>query len=68
MSQENRGGSQVSILKVYDAEEVSRTIRRLECEGRARTSAGGWMGLTFYLEEDSDGDRFIGYGGTGPVQ
>ena len=49
-----------TILKVYDSQEVGRSTKRLDCEGDARLSSGDWR-ISFHLEEDRDGDRFVGY-------
>ena len=68
LSEDNQNALRPAILKVYDARRVSRSASRVECEGRAKMSRGDMQGLIFYLEEDSDGDRFIGYEGTGPDQ
>ena len=48
------------ILKMYDVQEVGRSDERLDCMGLARTSTGQGL-IVFYMEEDRDGDRFIGY-------
>ncbi|MCY3784556.1 MAG: hypothetical protein OXG79_12350 [Chloroflexi bacterium] len=63
ISEENKHPLRPTILKVYDAKEVSRSSSRLECEGSAKTSFGDDQPLIFYLEEDADGDRFVGYEG-----
>ncbi len=61
MSESNKDPLASKILKVYNAKEVTRSNRRLECEGIARTSSDGWSRVSFHIEEDWDGDRFIGY-------
>lgn len=63
ISEDNKDPQQPTILKVYDAKQVSRGTRRVECEGIARTSFGDDQPLLFWLEEDADGDRFVGYEG-----
>ena len=50
------------VLKVYDVEETKRSDDRLDCSGLAKTSQGSDnKRLDFHLEQDRDGDQFIGY-------
>ena len=63
LSKRNRNPLAQDILKIYNVSETSRTSKRLACEGTARWSRDDDMRVTFYIEEDQDGDRFIGYRG-----
>ena len=63
MSEEKRGVFSRRILKMYD---INRNAtpgknRLLECTATAKADRGGDIDITFYMEEDADGDRFIGY-------
>ena len=60
LSEERKNPLAPAILKIYNAEEVTRTSERLECEGDARWSSGEWR-VAFHIEEDQEGDSFIGY-------
>ena len=51
------------ILKIYDQQEVSSTDKKYVCSGLAKMSQGGDVSIEFHIEEDRDGDRFIGYRG-----
>ena len=50
------------ILKIYDPEEVSNTGAKLTCRGDALLDSNEREAIEFYIEEDEDEDRFIGYG------
>ncbi len=45
------------ILKIYEPTETGRTTARLDCEADAKWN---FDRVAFFIEEDSDGDRFIG--------
>lgn len=49
------------ILKIYDPQEISRTTHKLTCRGQARFDTAEREMIEFYIEEDEDGDRFIGF-------
>ena len=49
------------ILKIYDQQKVSNTDKKYVCSGLAKMSQGGDVSIEFHIEEDRDGDRFIGY-------
>ena len=52
------------ILKISQIETLTPTGDNiLECSGLARWSRGEDSVIQFHLEEDADGDRFIGYQG-----
>lgn len=53
--------SRPRILKIYDPQEVSITDTKYVCSGLAKMSQGGDVSIEFHIEEDRDGDRFIGY-------
>lgn len=58
--QDNSNPLTPRILKMYDVQEVGRSDERLDCMGLARTSTGQGL-IVFHMEEDRDGDKFIGY-------
>ena len=62
MSEEKRGLFSTKILKMYDINQNASPDknRLLECTATAKMDRGGDVGITFYMEEDADGDRFIG--------
>ncbi len=60
LSEDNDNPLAPTILKIYDVEELERTSQRIDCEGDAKWSTGEWR-VAFHIEEDGDGDRFIGY-------
>ena len=57
----SRDVSKRQILKIYDPEEISRTTHKLTCGGQAMFDTSGKEMIEFYVEEDKDGDRFIGF-------
>ncbi len=58
MSQEE----EVSILKIYDITEMSKTDELLTCEGNAMLSIGDERQEVYFKHEtDEDGDQFVGY-------
>ena len=48
------------LLKIYDPVEISNAGMKLSCEGLARFQIREDTMIEFYLEEDKDGDRFVG--------
>ena len=63
LSKEKRGPFNAQILKLYDIKknDTQNTKRVLDCIATAKTDRSDDAVISFYLEEDSDGDRFIGY-------
>ena len=63
MTEEKRGPFNRRILKMYDINQNATPSknRLLECTATAKMDRGGDVDITFYMEEDADGDRFIGY-------
>ena len=62
LSEDNVGPFSAAIIKLYEIEEVKGSSDKiLDCEATARWSRGDDSEIEFYMEEDSDGDRFIGY-------
>ena len=57
----SRDVSKRQILKIYDPEEISRTTHKLTCGGQAMFDTSEKEMIEFYVEEDKDGDRFIGF-------
>lgn len=60
LSEQDTRPFSATFLKLYDIEEIEGT-RKLECTANAKLSSGGNSAIKFYLEEDADGDQFIGY-------
>lgn len=62
LSEENESPSAGRILKFYDIKELDTSGEYiLRCSARAALSRGGDANIIFYLQEDQDGDQFIGY-------
>ena len=63
MTEEHRWPYSPKILKLYDIRAIAATNagQRLSCTANARMSYGDNATVHFHLEEDSDGDQFIGY-------
>ena len=61
LSKENRNPFSAKILKLYDIKEVPSEKYVLHCEATAKWNRGDNSSVSFYVEEDEDGDRFIGY-------
>ena len=62
LSEDNEGPFSGRIIKLYEIDEVrGASDRVIDCKANAKWSRGGDSGINFYMEEDSDGDRFIGY-------
>ena len=57
----SRKPSQRIILKIYDPEEISNTNDKLTCGGQAMLDTSEKVMIEFHVEEDKDGDRFIGF-------
>ena len=57
----SRDVSKRQILKIYDPEEISRTTHKLTCGGQATFDTSEKEMIEFYVEEDKDGDQFIGF-------
>ena len=60
--EKSQGTVRGEILKIYDPEEISNTGDTLTCRGEALLDTNEREMIEFYLEEDKDGDRFVGYG------
>ena len=58
----NRG---ITMLKIYNAQEVNRTDKRLDCRGEAMLSVSRDLNdlynVSYYVEFDSEGEPFIGF-------
>ena len=65
LSEEKRGPFNAQILKFYDIKknDTQNTKRVIDCIATAKTDRSEDAVINFYLEEDADGDRFIGYEG-----
>ena len=64
LSKENENPFSGRILNLYDIESLeSDGDNILKCGARATRSRGGERDIFFYLKEDEDSDRFIGYEG-----
>ena len=50
-----------TIIKIYDPKEISNTGDKLTCRGKAKFQTKKDSVIEFYVEEDKDGDRFIGF-------
>ena len=63
LSKEKRGPFNPQILKLYDIKknDTQNTNRPIDCIATAKTDRSDDVVVSFYLEEDADGDRFIGY-------
>ena len=61
LTEEQEGPFSRAVLKLYDIEEVNPTGYVLECKANAKWNKGEEGTIKFYLEEDNDGDQFIGY-------
>ena len=61
LSEENESAFRPRILKLYNIRSINNTNRLLECRADAKTSHGEDASIIFYMEDDDDGDRFIGY-------
>lgn len=61
LSKENRNPFSAKILKLYDIKEVPSEEYVLHCRATAKWNRGDSSSVSFYIEEDKDGDRFIGY-------
>ena len=63
LSKEKKGPFNAEILKLYDIKKnaTQNTNRVLDCIATAKTDRSDDAAVSFYLEEDADGDRFIGY-------
>ena len=64
LSEDNKNPMARTILKLYEVTEVERTEDKLTCYAVARWNRGDDSPIEFYVEEDADGDTFIGYGTT----
>lgn len=53
--------TRAKILKVYDPKELRSSEKEFVCGAKAKVSRGGDTTLELWIEEDQDGDRFIGY-------
>ena len=51
----------VSILKLSSIRKIENTEYALECSAAAKMSRGGDSTISFYIEQDEDGDMFYGY-------
>ena len=60
LSEERAGEFSPSILKLYDIREV-RGTNVLDCRATGKMSDAYDSIISFHLEEDADGDQFIGY-------
>ena len=60
LSEQNADSYPGKILKMYYIREVPGT-NELDCSATAKMSRGGDTTIRFRLEEDADGDQFIGY-------
>ena len=49
------------ILKVYEPTELRSDSKEFVCIGRAKMSRREDVNIQFYVQEDRDGDRFVGY-------
>ena len=49
------------ILKVYEPRELRSNNEEFVCSGKVKWSRGQDSDIEFYIQEDDDGDRFIGY-------
>jgi hypothetical protein len=58
---DSRDVSKRQILKIYDPEEISRSTHELTCGGQAMFDTLEKEMIEFYVEEDKDGDQFIGF-------
>ena len=63
LSKENKGPFSAKILKLYNIKEndANPSGKILDCTATAKTDRSGDVVINFFLEEDTDGDRFIGY-------
>lgn len=63
LSEENKDPSAAKILKLYDIKknDTQNAKRVIDCIATARTDRTDDAPISFYLEEDADGDRFIFY-------
>lgn len=63
MTEEHKWPYSPKILKLYDIRAIAATSagQKLSCIANARMSYGDNATIQFHLEEDSDGDQFIGY-------
>ena len=62
LSEENANQFAPKILKISEiSEEEVIGEATLQCSGLARLSRGEPRPIDFYILEDADGDRFIGY-------
>ena len=63
LSKENKGPFSAKILKLYNIKEndANPSGKILDCTATAKTNRSEDVVINFFLEEDSDGDRFIGY-------
>ena len=61
LSEDNQNPFSSKMLKLYDIQEVNSTDYVLECKAEAKWARGEDSPIKFYVEEDDDGDRFIGY-------
>lgn len=61
LTEEQEGPFSAKILKLYDIEEVEPLGYVLRCQATAKWNRIHDDGvITFYIEEDKDGDQFIG--------
>ena len=49
------------ILKIYEPRELRSNSEEFVCSGKVKWSKGQDKDIEFYVQEDEDGDRFIGY-------
>ena len=61
LSQEQTNPLSITILKLYDIKEVTKTDSRIECIGDASIGSGDNLAIEFQAYSDQDGDVFIGY-------
>ena len=63
LSEEQKWPFSAKILKLYDikARAATNTGQKLNCTANAKMNRGDNATIQFHLEEDSDGDQFIGY-------
>jgi len=61
LSEEQTNPFSITILKIYDIKEVTKTDSRIECTGDASIGSGDRLPIEFQAYSDQDGDVFIGY-------
>ena len=62
LSEKNKNPFSAVILKFYDISNQEKSAEQiLNCVGKAKLNRGDDRTVNFYLQQDADGDQFIGY-------